>query len=63
MDADPGLVHNNSASGSLRFEYDRIFPPQTTQDDVFQAVAKEKVIDALDGINCTVFAYGQTGSG
>lgn len=63
LDADPGLVHNNSASGNFRFEYDHIFPPQITQDEVFQIVAKEKVLDALDGINCTIFAYGQTGSG
>jgi hypothetical protein len=30
---------------------------------VFEAIARPAVLDAMDGINCTVFAYGQTGSG
>jgi kinesin family protein 6/9 len=62
-DADPGLVHNNGLSGKLRFEFDRIFDVSSTQEQVFNLVARSKILDALDGINCTIFAYGQTGSG
>ncbi len=62
-DADPGLVHNNSQTGKLKFEFDRVFDVDATQDEVFAAIAQTKVHEALDGINCTIFAYGQTGSG
>ena len=30
---------------------------------VFERVARDVVLGALDGVNGTVFAYGQTGSG
>ena len=30
---------------------------------MFNLVAKERIMDAIDGINSTIFAYGQTGSG
>jgi kinesin family member 6/9 len=63
LDADPGIVHNNSNTGTLKFEFDKVFDTQTTQDEVFQQIAKEKVLDVLEGVNCTIFAYGQTGSG
>lgn len=63
LDADPGLVHNNAATGTLKYEFDHIFNATATQEDVFQTIAKDKVLDALEGVNCTVFAYGQTGSG
>lgn len=63
LDADPGLVHNNSATGTLKYEFDNVFNTSASQEDVFQAIAKDKVLDALEGVNCTVFAYGQTGSG
>jgi kinesin family protein 6/9 len=62
-DADPGLVHNNSATGTLRYEFDRIFDTSATQEQVFDAVAREKIQGVLDGFSCTIFAYGQTGSG
>lgn len=63
IDADPGLVHNNSLSGLLKFEFDRVFPENSTQEDLFNVVAKEKISAIFEGINCTIFAYGQTGSG
>jgi kinesin family protein 6/9 len=62
-DADPGLVHNNSATGTLRYEFDKIFDTSSTQEEVFDAVAREKIQGVLDGFSCTIFAYGQTGSG
>jgi kinesin family protein 6/9 len=62
-DADPGLVHNNSATGKLRYEFDHVFDSETTQEEIFDMVAKEKIHGVLEGFSCTVFAYGQTGSG
>jgi len=62
-DADPGLVHNNAVLGCLRFEFDQVFEPDADQEFIFNSVAKDKVLEVLQGINCTIFAYGQTGSG
>jgi len=47
-DADPGLVHNN-ISGRLQFDYDKIFNTNSTQDEVFDTVAKDKILLALEG--------------
>jgi len=33
------------------------------QEEVFDKVGSQAVINALDGFNSTIFAYGQTGSG
>lgn len=62
-DADPGLIHNNSATGRLKFEFDRVFNSETTQEELYDIVVKEKILGLIDGFSCTVFAYGQTGSG
>ena len=62
LDADPGLLHSNE-SGKIQFEYDHIFDTNAAQEEIFDVVAKDKVVGALQGINCTIFAYGQTGSG
>ncbi|KAH8106973.1 kinesin heavy chain [Cristinia sonorae] len=45
------------------FTFDRVFPPGTKQQEVFDYGVKDIVKDVLDGYNGTVFAYGQTGSG
>lgn len=63
LDADPGLLHNNSYSGLLQFQFDQIFDVSATQNGVFTVVAKSKIEAIFDGINSTIFAYGQTGSG
>jgi len=46
-----------------QFPFDRVFPPNTTQADVFQNAGKQSVLSALSGVNSTVFTYGMTGSG
>ena len=42
------------------FEFDRVFGPESTQEQVFGDVA-QLVTSALDGYNVCIFAYGQTG--
>eukprot|EP01116_Phalansterium_solitarium_P010379 TRINITY_DN2510_c0_g1_i3.p1 TRINITY_DN2510_c0_g1~~TRINITY_DN2510_c0_g1_i3.p1 ORF type:complete len:843 (+),score=357.36 TRINITY_DN2510_c0_g1_i3:194-2722(+) len=45
------------------FTFDRVFDPDTKQEEVYDVVAQPSVRDVLDGYNATIFAYGQTGSG
>ncbi|CAE7226447.1 kif4 [Symbiodinium microadriaticum] len=46
------------------FQFDRVFPPSTSQEEVFKDAGLDELLDALmDGYHSTVFAYGQTGSG
>ncbi|PWN30366.1 kinesin-domain-containing protein [Jaminaea rosea] len=45
------------------FTFDRVFPMNTRQQDVFEFGIKETVDDVINGYNGTIFAYGQTGSG
>ncbi|GLI62984.1 hypothetical protein VaNZ11_005841 [Volvox africanus] len=44
------------------YGFDTVFPPGTTQDQVFEDT-KHLVQSAVDGYNVCIFAYGQTGSG
>lgn len=46
----------------VQFTFDRIFPPDSTQSEVFEDLA-QLVQSALDGFHICVLAYGQTGSG
>ena len=43
------------------YAFDMLFGMYSTQEEVFQTVAKPIVDEALAGFNCTIFAYGQTG--
>jgi kinesin family protein 6/9 len=53
----------NHTREDYNFRFARVFDQQTTQEQVFDVVAKDCVLSVLDGYNSTVFAYGQTGSG
>eukprot|EP00299_Pterocystis_sp_00344_P015397 c7685_g1_i2.p1 GENE.c7685_g1_i2~~c7685_g1_i2.p1 ORF type:complete len:1060 (+),score=263.76 c7685_g1_i2:48-3227(+) len=55
-------VGDNKIDDIKTYELDHIFPPQTTQAEVFEEV-RHLISSVLDGFNVTVFAYGQTGSG
>uniref|UniRef100_A0AAR2KU92 Kinesin-like protein n=1 Tax=Pygocentrus nattereri TaxID=42514 RepID=A0AAR2KU92_PYGNA len=49
--------------GGKSFSFDRVFPTNTTQEQVYNTCAKQIVKDVLGGYNGTIFAYGQTSSG
>jgi len=45
------------------FSFDQLFDMTTSQEKIFDKVAKDVIDSALQGYNGTIFAYGQTGSG
>jgi len=47
----------------LDFAADRIFKTDSTQEEVFDEMARPMVEEVIKGYNATIFAYGQTGSG
>uniref|UniRef100_A0A7N8YJ42 Kinesin-like protein n=2 Tax=Mastacembelus armatus TaxID=205130 RepID=A0A7N8YJ42_9TELE len=49
--------------GGRSYVFDRVFPTNTTQEQVYNTCAKQIVKDVLCGYNGTIFAYGQTSSG
>lgn len=48
---------------NLKFTFDKVFPPNSTQESVYNFAAKPIVEGVMQGFNGTVFAYGQTSSG
>ncbi|CAB3401666.1 unnamed protein product [Caenorhabditis bovis] len=49
--------------GGKVYVFDKVFKPNTTQEQVYKGAAYHIVQDVLSGYNGTVFAYGQTSSG
>uniref|UniRef100_A0A8C5D252 Kinesin-like protein n=1 Tax=Gadus morhua TaxID=8049 RepID=A0A8C5D252_GADMO len=49
--------------GGRSYAFDRVFPTNSTQEQVYDTCAKQIVKDVLGGYNGTIFAYGQTSSG
>jgi len=45
------------------FTFDTVFLPSTSQQEVFEKIAKNAVIWVSQGYNSTIFAYGCSGSG
>ena len=45
------------------FNFDHIFPPSSTQEEIYSFGVKDIIDSVLDGYNGTVLAYGQTSSG
>lgn len=52
-----------SLNPSYAFKFDRIFSAESSQDEVFNGVAKPLITEWFKGINGTLLSYGQTGSG
>ena len=61
------IAQVRSLSGALTparmFEFDGVYGPEASQQDVFELSVLPLVSSVLDGYNACVFAYGQTGSG
>ena len=55
--------HVNNTRQNYKFKFNGLLDMKTTQEEVFDKVAKRAVNNALNGFNSTIFAYGQTGSG
>jgi kinesin family member 11 len=59
-----GKVALSLSTGKQReFMFDYVFGPSSSQDYVYDRVARPVVNDVLNGFNGTIFAYGQTGTG
>lgn len=57
-----GILLNFSQNKTKLYNFDKVFPPTSSQDEVFSEI--EPVIkSALDGYNVCILAYGQTGTG
>jgi kinesin family protein C1 len=52
----------SSSVKTFPFHFDKVFAPESSQEQVFEEVA-HLVQSALDGFRVCIFAYGQTGSG
>ena len=57
------LTPSSESAAPLTFTYDYVFPPSSTQSQVFAISSKPIIEDVLQGFNGTIFAYGQTASG
>lgn len=60
------LIHIDSENKNPEvneFSFDRVYSPDSTQEEVFEYCAVPIINGALSGYNGTVFCYGQTSSG
>ncbi len=61
-DGSYGARKNVSAVDDKIFTFDKVFPENCTQEDVYRSVS-DYVQATVKGYNTTIFAYGSTGSG
>ncbi|KAJ8924017.1 hypothetical protein NQ315_006794 [Exocentrus adspersus] len=45
------------------FSFTKIFNPDTSQLEIFNTIIKAKVLNFINGRNCTILSYGASGSG
>ena len=62
FDAENEVSIKDEKGTKKTFEFDRVFPPGSTQEQVFEDTAP-LVTSCVDGYNVCLFAYGQTGAG
>ncbi|KAI8866857.1 kinesin-domain-containing protein [Ramicandelaber brevisporus] len=60
---DESEVKVNGPEFQCSFSFDRIFPPGTTQSEIYNYSIQTTLADVFNGYNGTVFAYGQSGAG
>lgn len=48
---------------ALQFKYDKVYAPESTQDELYDDAVAPIVEQVSRGLSCAIFAYGQTGSG
>ncbi|EGR31104.1 kinesin motor domain protein, partial [Ichthyophthirius multifiliis] len=53
----------NIVNENHTYTLDKIYTPDTSQEDIFQQIAEVLIKDFLQGYNGTIFTYGVTGSG
>ncbi|XP_055025526.2 kinesin-like protein KIF20B isoform X2 [Misgurnus anguillicaudatus] len=46
-----------------RFQFSKVYGPDTTQKEIFDGTVKSLVQHVLEGQNCLVFTYGVTNAG
>lgn len=54
---------NNKPVPANSFSFDHIFQRDTSNQHIFQTIAKPVVKSSIEGINGVIFAYGQTAAG
>eukprot|EP00887_Chlorella_sp_A99_P008052 scaffold12.g8052.t1 len=54
-----GGVENGLAYSSYRFGFDRVYGPESTQEEVYVESAQGAVQSVLQGYNASIIAYGQ----
>ena len=57
------VVKHIAETGINPYTFDRVFQPETTQQEIYVQAAQPITDAVLQGYNGTIFAYGQTSSG
>lgn len=62
---DGGLkkIFTSQRNKDLKFSFDHVFGPESSQLDVYRCTTATILDDVLNGFNSCVFAYGATGAG
>ncbi|XP_039748795.1 kinesin-like protein KIF18A isoform X2 [Pararge aegeria] len=59
----PSKNYLKRANKELKFAFDCVCGPKTTNQDVFESATKDMLASLMEGYNCSVFVYGATGAG